>query len=539
MATNEMNETASQFSKETPEPTELERIQQRIADYKIGFTVNSAGVINALVQSHLKSGLVTQGELIPLDAVTREYAQGQGEYNQIVANAQRRAEELIAADNLAKQTAMLEAKRVQDDYTAEQRILRKAADLKVAQLEAVLASHGINMDLNGDGVIGVKQGELNSEGFVEMSAEEIGKLARQHGYEIPTDPPIQQTPLAPRVEGKKSGAFGLARAMNPQETAPVDTTEYVHRMPVPEEVLPTHQNVHPSGVPLNIHPSGVPLDTPQSHTVIPSPVETHTTETLQPAEEVFDTPATETPVFTPSGTTTESFLAEVENVAEVVQSESEIMQDELEPIPLSDKEEFDSQVEEARQSFKEWDASVSGDETNFEVSDEVQPLGTRSEMPEFQVQEEDDRTESSLAKPVITGGNFTPRAETLSTGGTTTAPVDKVIPTYDSEEELLAAAQARIDAQTDMEEEEVFDEITIPSSAELDSMTKNQIKKSADGLNFIVTTKDSKADMIESFQEQTDELIQSLQDDGSFVSAVDSEESTDNDDDTVRDGGYF
>ena len=70
-------------------------------------------------------------------------------------------------------------------------------------------------------------------------------------------------------------------------------------------------------------------------------------------------------------------------------------------------------------------------------------------------------------------------------------------------------------------------------------MTKNQIKKSADGLNFIVTTKDSKADMIESFQEQTDELIQSLQDDGSFVSAVDSEESTDNDDDTVRDGGYF
>ena len=528
-----MNETASQFSKEKPEPTELERIQQRIAEYKIGFTVNSAGVINALVQSHLKSGNVTQGELIPLDAVTREYATGQGEYNQIVASAQRRAEELIAADNLAKQTAILEAKRVQDDYTAEQRILRKAADLKVAQLEAVLASHGINMDLNGDGVIGVKQGELNSEGFVEMSAEEIGKLARQHGYEIPTPPPVQQTPLAPRVDGKKSGAFGLARAMNPQETAPVDTSEYLHRTPVPAEGLAT---------PLDLHPSGVPLDTPQSHTVIPSPVETHTTETLQPAEEVFDAPATETPLFTPSGTTTESFLDEVERVeevAEVVQTESEIMQDELEPLPLSDKEEFDTQVEEARQSFKEWDASVSGDETNFEVSDEVQPLGTRSEMPEFQVQEEDVRTESSLAKPVITGGNFTPRAETLSTGGTTTAPVDKVIPTYDSEEELLAAAQARIDAQTDMEEEEVFDEITIPSSAELDSMTKNQIKKSADGLNFVVTTKDSKADMIESFQEQTDELIQSLQDDGSFVSAVDSEESTDNDDDTVRDGGYF
>ena len=45
--------------------------------------------------------------------------------------------------------------------------------------------------------------------------------------------------------------------------------------------------------------------------------------------------------------------------------------------------------------------------------------------------------------------------------------------------------------------------------------------------------------MIESFQTQTDDLIQSLQDDGSFVSAVDSDEETDNDNDTVRDGGYF
>ena len=35
-----------------------------------------------------------------------------------------------------------------------------------------------------------------------------------------------------------------------------------------------------------------------------------------------------------------------------------------------------------------------------------------------------------------------------------------------TEEELLAAAQAKIDAQTDVEEEESYDEITIPSSAE-------------------------------------------------------------------------
>ena len=442
MATNE-NQTVSQFAQDVPEPTELERIQKRIADFKIGFTINSAGVVNALVQSHLKSGNVTQGELIPLDAVTKEYAAGQEEYQLMVQNAQRRAEELIAADNLAKQELFIQNQREQDDRLSSERVRRKESDMKVAQLEAVLASHGINMDLNGDGVIGVKQGELNSEGFVQLSAEEIGVLAQKHGYELPTPPP--QTPLAPKKTA--TGAFGLARAMNP---APEGVEEEPY----------------------------IPLDTPQSHTkvVMTPPVETQ--ETIQPAEEVFDSPAVETPIFTPSGTTTESFLDEVDRVEEVTEalSESETMQADLEPI--STDESFNDKVEETKQSFQEWVDSndnvneVVEEDTGFEVSDEVEPLGS-----EFQVQEDDTKTESSLAKPVITGGNFKPRAETLSTGQSVEAPVEKVIPTYDSEEELLAAAQARIDAQTDVEEEESYDEITIPSSAELDAMTKTGIKK--------------------------------------------------------------
>lgn len=515
MATNE-NQTVSQFAQDAPEPTELERIQKRIAEFKIGFTINSAGVVNALVQSHLKSGNVTQGELIPLDAVTREYAAGQEEYNTMVQNAQRRAEELIAADNLAKQELFAQRQREQDDRLSSERVKRKEADLKIAQLEAVLASHGINMDLNNDGVIGVKQGELNSEGFVQLSAEEIGVLAKQHGYELPTPPP--QTPLAPKKSA--TGAFGLARAMNPA----------------------------PDGVEEEPY---IPLDTPQSHTKVDlaNPAPTHpadggwdtpteeTQETIQPAEEVFDSPAVETPIFQPSGTTTESFLDEVERVDEVAQAD-EIIEDK----PLSTDEAFNDKIEETKQSFQEWvDANdnVTEDtveeDTGFELSDEVQPLGS-----EFQVQEEDVRTESEFAKPVITGGNFKPRAETLQDGDEVSAPVtEKTIPSYDTEEELLAAAQAKIDAQTDVEEEESYDEITIPSSAELDAMTKTGIKKAAEGLDFTVNTSDTKAQMIESFQDQTDEFIQSLQDDGSFVSAVDSDGDKDNDDDTVRDGGYF
>ena len=507
MATNEP-QTVSQFAQEKPEPTELERIQQRIADYKVGFTVNSASVINALIQSHLQSGKVTQGELVPLHTVTEEYAAGLAEYNQIVENAQRRSQELIAADQLAKAEAFEKSQQEQQQRLADERVARKEANNKIAQLEAVLASHGIGVDLNGDGVIGVKQGTLNKDGFVEMSAEEVAVLAKKHGYEIPQPPAVQQTPLA--KPSKATGNMGLARAMNPatEDTVVVGTDVEVNETSFvdPTEVEPF-----------------VPLNTPQSDTR-----------------------------YQPSGNTTESFFDEVARVEEVAQADEfveEITDESYQSIDnatpeewdeaISTDEAFNEKVAETKQAFDEYE-----EDQGFEVSDEVEPLGS-----EFSVQEEDTRTESEFAKQVITGGNFKPRAETLQTGDSVKAPAEKAIPSYDSEEELLAAAQAKIDqkVQDDIDEkqfnesfeEEPYDEITIPSSAELEAMTKKGIVAAADELNFTLDKSQTKAQMIESFQDQTDELIQSLQDDGSFVSAVDSDEGSDNDNDTVRDGGYF
>lgn len=504
MATNE-NQTVSQFAQEKPEPTELERIQQRIADYKVGFTVNSAGVVNALIQSHLQSGKVTQGELVPLHTVTEEYAAGLAEYNQIVENAQRRSQELIAADQLAKAQAFEKSQQEQQQKLAEERVARKEANNKIAQLEAVLASHGIGVDLNGDGVIGVKQGTLNKDGFVEMSAEEVAVLAKKHGYEIPQPPAVQQTPL--QKPSKKTGNMGLARAMNPatEDTVVVGTDVEVNET---------------SFVDPSVLEPFVPLDTPQSDSR-----------------------------YQPQGNTTESFFDEVDRVNEVAFADEVVTDESYKSIndatpeewdeAISTDEAFNAKVEETKQAFEDYE-----EDQGFEVSDEVEPLGS-----EFSVQEEDTRTESTLAKPVITGGNFKPRAETLQTGDSVKAPAEKTIPSYDSEEELLAAAQAKIDqkVQDDIDEkqfnesfeEESYDEITIPSSAELEAMTKKGIVTAAAELNFTMDSSQTKAQMIESFQDQTDELIQSLQDDGSFVSAVDSDEGSDNDNDTVRDGGYF
>ena len=70
--------------------------------------------------------------------------------------------------------------------------------------------------------------------------------------------------------------------------------------------------------------------------------------------------------------------------------------------------------------------------------------------------------------------------------------------------------------------------------------TKTKIKAEAKSLGFDVNIKDTKADMIDSFVNQTETFIQDLQDSGEFVSAqTDEEDNAEETDSNVRDGGYF
>ena len=112
------------------------------------------------------------------------------------------------------------------------------------------------------------------------------------------------------------------------------------------------------------------------------------------------------------------------------------------------------------------------------------------------------------------------------------------IPTYDSEEELLAVAQAKIDAKKEEVEEEEYEEITIPSEAELNKLTKADILKSAEELGFEnVNIADTKTVMIQNFVADSNAFIQSLEDSGDLVSAnIESDEDGDTD---RQDGGYF
>lgn len=159
------------------------------------------------------------------------------------------------------------------------------------------------------------------------------------------------------------------------------------------------------------------------------------------------------------------------------------------------------------------------DELEQEAEEELTDLG--QDLPvseEFQVQEEDTETKPNFTKPIISNAQL------------------PEIKTYDSVEDL----QAAVDEKNQQQEEE-YEEITIPSESELNSMTKAQIKAEAEKLGFDkVNDKNTKAVMVEVFISETNEYIKNLQETGEFVSAetTNSSESTSSEDDR-QDGGYF
>ena len=223
----------------------------------------------------------------------------------------------------------------------------------------------------------------------------------------------------------------------------------------------------------------------------------------------------------------------------------------LNPAPkITEDEELNEKVEETKKAFKdfveeqsepeiksiddvtpeEWDQAVKSikeveveEQLELDLSEERVEL---EEEPELRIAEEDEETQPNFTKPIVSGGN---------------APnLQQNIPTYDSEEELLAAAQAKIDAKKEEEAEEEYEEITIPSEAELNDMTKAEIQTTANELGFTnVVTTDTKQVMIENFVSDSEAFIQSLQDSGELLSTnIEGEEK---EDDTVdrQDGGYF
>lgn len=240
--------------------------------------------------------------------------------------------------------------------------------------------------------------------------------------------------------------------------------------------------------------------------------------------QVVPTPALQDNVdFKPAGTSVESFFDEVERVNEVAEADKLLVEPEI-----GFADDFDDDEDFV-------------DDENF-----YNGIPETSEIDEATGREEPVSSKGQVtSKPIISGGNAPNIQAQVSEPENIVAPVEeekKTIPTFDTEEELLASVNAKINIIEEDDAEEEYEEITIPSRSELENISKTEVQEEGDKLGFELSG--SKEEMIDQFEEQTESFIASLQEDGDFISATETvntrsdEEEKDGKDD-VRDGGYF
>ena len=423
-------QTFAQQQVTEPELSESDRIRKRIQEYKASLNPQTLQIIQILLDSQLKSGLMKPADLDAVVLLRDEVNKAQIEYNTQVQNAQKRLQDL-AETEMAEKVAAQEAKvqAIVDSRDAE-RARRKSVEDRMAQMEAVLASHGISMDLNQDGVVGLKEGQVASQLTAEEQAQ-VDNIVQ-----------VEKDNIAEMESKPKSRAFAMARALNPEPT--IEEMPGVEKMPPPDPMESWEAPAVSDEQMIEANKLADELDEFEDK------VES-TKKSFKEWEEENE--------FKPSGTTTESFLDEVERVNEVAEAD-ELLSEDIPPPPSA--------------------PVVSAGQVNDEQAEEL-----AEENPEFVLSRDSVKMIDELP-----------------------------------------------------EEEEEYEEITIPSESELKSMTKANIKSEADKLGFDVPTSLTKTAMIETFKTQTDEFIQSLQDSGEFVSASDSSEDDESKDD-IKDGGYF
>ena len=265
--------TFAQQEVKEQELSESDRIRKRIQDYKAQLSPNTLQVIQIMLESQLKSGLLKPADLDAVVMLRDEVNKAQIEYNTQVQNAQRRLQDLSETE-MAEKVAAEEAKvkAIVESRDAE-RARRKSVEDRLAQMEAVLASHGISMDLNQDGIVGLKEGQVADE-LTEEEQEQVDDMIQVEKENITTEP---------------SRAFQMARALNPEPA--VSDEDMVKANEIADEIEEFEQKIE---------------ETKKSFKEWDE----------QNQQQSFD--------FKPSGTTTESFMDEVERVNEVAEADEEL-----------------------------------------------------------------------------------------------------------------------------------------------------------------------------------------------------------------------
>ena len=394
----EENKTFAEQSAEKLQLSESDKIRERIQNYKAQLTPNTLQVIQILIESQLKSGLIKPADLDAIVVLRDEVNKASIEYNTQVQNASKRLEDL--AETEAAEKAAVQEEKWQTILNARdtERQRRKESEDKLAQMEAVLASHGISMDLNQDGVIGLQDGQVARE-LTDDEQKEVDNLVQ-----VDKDN-IAEAPVEPK---EPSRAFQMARAMNP--------------------AAPTH-------------PADGGWDEPavsdeQMAEAVREIEQEEFEEKIGEAKQSFAEwdAQNEKGEFKPSGTTTESFLDEVERVNEVADA------DQME-LDLDDTPTPSAPVVSAGQVNDEQAEELAEDNPEFVLSREtVKIVDEVPEEPEEEYEEVIIPSESELKS--MTKSKINEQASALGFDVPTTLTKSKMIDSFKTQtDEFIQSLQ--------------------------------------------------------------------------------------------------
>lgn len=425
-------ETFAQQQVTEPELSESDRIRKRIQEYKASLNPQTLQIIQILLDSQLKSGLMKPADLDAVVLLRDEVNKAQIEYNTQVQNAQKRLQDLAEtemAEKVAAQEAQVQA--IVDARDAE-RARRKSVEDRMAQMEAVLASHGISMDLNQDGVVGLKEGQVASQLTAEEQAQ-VDNIVQ-----------VEKDNIAEMESKPKSRAFAMARAMNPEPT--IEEMPGVEKMPPPDPMESWESQYD---------------DTPS-----PSVSDEQMAEANKLADELdeFEDKVESTKKsfkeweeeneFKPSGTTTESFLDEVERVNEVAEAD-ELLSEDIPPPPSAP-------VVSAGQVNDEQAEELTEENPEFVLSREsVKMIDELPEEPEEEYEEITIPSESELKS--MTKANIKSEADKLGFDVPTSLTKTAMIETFKTQtDEFIQSLQDSgefVSASDSSEDDESKDDI--------------------------------------------------------------------------------
>jgi len=496
---NDMDKNQTMFAQEqvVSEPTEIEKIQNRVANFAVRVKPNTAEAISATLQMCLSKGMFGIDDLDAVVTIREEITKGLIEYRSTVENAQKQLDSAVEEQQKVLQAeaeARVEADR---QRLIDERLLRKRTEDRVAQMEAALAKAGLHIDLNGDGIVGLQQGQPEDTLTANEQSQVAEMLAQsKEAVHAPVDsspykhtmpvPPV--APVEPTKPHQTSNAFKLARMLNP-----------VSEVPEPSESEIMQSELEP----------------------IYHPTEHDESDDLEDAKQI-------------------------EAELDAVLSGERV---------ISEDPEFVERIEKATKSFKDFvpsDVVAGGVDTESfmeevaSVDPDVDPDSDFEDSAEFYNGEE-ETTKTPIAAGVYVEHTETPDEEpTLDIGYSSSNPMvtagnaPNITGVEIGENDVVIRSDAikimdEIPTPSVQEEDE-FEEVVIPNRAELNAMTKKQLSNSAEKLSFTIDKKLTKAKMVDSFEEQSIVLIEELTAGEEFVSAT--EEDVDGDEDR-RDGGYF